>query len=77
MGILSSGDSGHQGTESPLHDILVGIPASVDSVQWGFRVHTPRNHCDKSESREFSLLMTKSSKKLELFKVPVLRVITG
>ena len=37
MGIPSIGDSGHQGTESPLHEILVGIPSSGDSVQWGFR----------------------------------------
>ena len=37
MGIPSSGDSRHQGTESPLHEILVGIPFSGDSVQWGFR----------------------------------------
>ena len=37
MGIPSSGDSGHQGTESPLHESLVGIPSSGDSVQWGFR----------------------------------------
>ena len=36
-GIPSSGDSGHQGTESLLHGILVGIPSSGDSVQWGFR----------------------------------------
>ena len=48
VGIPSSGDSGHQGTESPLHEIwwgfrAVGIPSSGDSVQWGFRVHTPRN----------------------------------
>ena len=45
VGIPSSGDSGHQGTESPLHEIwwgfrAVGIPSSGDSVQWGFRVHT-------------------------------------
>ena len=37
VGIPSSGDSGHQCTESPLHEILVGNPSSGDSVQWGFR----------------------------------------
>ena len=42
VGIPSSGDSGHQCTESPLHEIWwgfrpVGIPSSGDSVQWGFR----------------------------------------
>ena len=39
MGILSSGDSGHRGTESPLHESMnfwwgfrpVGIPSSGDS----------------------------------------------
>ena len=40
VGIPSSGDSGHQGKVSPLHEILVGIPSSRDSVQWGFRVHS-------------------------------------
>ena len=45
VGIPFSGDSGHQGTESPLQEIWwgfrpVGIPSSGDSVQWGFRVHT-------------------------------------
>ena len=42
VGIPFSGDSGHQGTESPLQEIWwgfrpVGIPSSGDSVQWGFR----------------------------------------
>ena len=37
VGIPSSGDSGRQGTGSPLHDIVVEIPSSGDSVQWGFR----------------------------------------
>ena len=32
VGIPSSRDSGHQGTQSPLHEILVGIPSSGDSV---------------------------------------------
>ena len=31
VGITSSGDSGHQGTESPLREILVEIPSSGDS----------------------------------------------
>ena len=49
VGIPSSGDSGHQCTESPLHEIWwgfrpVGIPSSGDSVQWGFRVHTIANY---------------------------------
>ena len=43
VGIPFSGDSGHQGTESPLQEIWwgfrpVGIPSSGDSVQWGLGI---------------------------------------